>query len=52
MTVKEINSDVRHNLVIDNSGTSNTDVSGFDALSDDDKGKVEKLLFLLDRFCE
>jgi sugar-specific transcriptional regulator TrmB len=49
MTVKEINSNVRHNLVVDNSGTGNTDnVSAFDALSDDDKGKVEKVLFLLD----
>ncbi|CAB3999326.1 Hypothetical predicted protein [Paramuricea clavata] len=52
MTIKEINSDIRHNLVVDNSGTGNTNnVSGFDALSDDDKGKVEKVLFLLDKFC-
>ncbi|CAB4028869.1 Hypothetical predicted protein [Paramuricea clavata] len=52
MTVKEINSNVRHNLVVDNSRTDSTDnVSGFDALSDDDKGKVEKVLFLLDKFC-
>ena len=52
MTVKEIKSNIRHNLVVDNSGTGNTDnVSGFDALSDDDKGKVEKVLFLLDKFC-
>ncbi|CAB3994404.1 Hypothetical predicted protein [Paramuricea clavata] len=37
MTVKEMNSNVRHNLVADNSGTGNTDnVSGFDAVSDDD----------------
>ncbi len=47
MTVKEIKSNIRHNLVVDN--TDN--VSGFDALLDDDKGKVEKVLFLLDKFC-
>ena len=32
-------------------GTSNTDSSGFDALSENDNDKVEKVLFLLDKFC-
>ena len=32
-------------------GTSNTDSSGFDALAENDKDKVEKVLFLLDKFC-
>ena len=49
--VKEVNSGISHDLKTENNvtGTSNTDSSGFDALSENDKDKVEKVLFLLDK---
>lgn len=53
VTVKEVNSGISHDLKMENNvtGTSNTDSSGFDALSENDKDKVEKVLFLLVMFC-
>lgn len=48
VTVKEVNSGISHDLKMENNvtGTSNTDSSGFDALSENDKDKVEKVLVM------
>ncbi|CAB3983662.1 Hypothetical predicted protein [Paramuricea clavata] len=51
VNVKEINSGIAHNLMMENNVTGSTENTGFDALSEDDKAKVEKVLFLLDKFC-
>jgi hypothetical protein len=51
LTVKEVNSGISHNLMMENNVTGSTDNNGFDALSEDDKDKVEKVLFLLHKFC-
>ncbi|CAB3989234.1 Hypothetical predicted protein [Paramuricea clavata] len=51
LIVSEVKSGVKHNLTLPNKTTDQASDKGFDALSDDDKSKVEKVLFLLDRFC-
>jgi hypothetical protein len=49
--VSEVKSGLNHNLTVPNKTTDQASDKGFDALSVDDKSKVEKVLFLLDRFC-
>jgi hypothetical protein len=51
LIVGKVKSGVKHNLTVPNKTTDQASDKGFDALSDDDKSKVEKVLFLLDRFC-
>lgn len=51
LIVREVKSGVKHNVITSKTTTDQENDKGFDALSDDDKSKVEKVLFLLDRFC-
>ena len=51
LSVKESNSGIEHNLFMDDDAGNTRNVSVFDAVSNDDKLKIEKVLFLLDKFC-
>lgn len=49
MTVREMKTDTVHNLKTERKDA--VDGHGFDSLSEEDKSKVENILFLLDKFC-
>jgi hypothetical protein len=51
--VSETGTGIKHNIKVEECKDTNVshNCHGFDALSDDEKSKVEKILFLLDIFC-
>ena len=49
MTAREMKTDTVHNLKTERKDA--VDAHGFDSLSEEDKSKVENILFLLDKFC-
>ena len=52
MTINELKTGISHKVMAEDQKSNNDgDSNGFDSLSEEEKSKVEKVLFLLDKFC-
>ena len=51
MTINELKTGISHTVMAEDQKSNDGDSTVFDSLSEEEKSKVEKVLFLLDKFC-